>query len=81
MAAGLEHAFLKERTELTDSVFGPVGAERRAAGRRHHPEHAPQEYDQLLTTCAERLSARGVPLYDFPFRTSQQILNAPPAKH
>ncbi|AWP05078.1 putative growth arrest-specific protein 8-like [Scophthalmus maximus] len=40
-----------------------------------------QEYDQLLTTCAERLSARGVPLYDFPFRTSQQILNAPPAKN
>ncbi|KAK5865479.1 hypothetical protein PBY51_019746 [Eleginops maclovinus] len=33
-----------------------------------------KEYDELLRSCQEKLQALGVPLYDFPFRPSQQIL-------
>ncbi|XP_045905252.1 dynein regulatory complex subunit 4-like [Micropterus dolomieu] len=33
-----------------------------------------KEYDDLLHTCREKLKAVGVPLYDFPFRPSEQIL-------
>ncbi|XP_054460841.1 dynein regulatory complex subunit 4-like [Anoplopoma fimbria] len=33
-----------------------------------------QEYDSLLQTCQEKLKALGVPLYDFPFRPSEQVL-------
>ncbi|XP_029282015.1 dynein regulatory complex subunit 4-like [Cottoperca gobio] len=47
-----------------------------------------EEYDQLLQTCQEKLKALGVPLYDLPFRPSQQILgghprvqNSPGPKH
>ncbi|KAM8772135.1 dynein regulatory complex subunit 4-like [Acanthopagrus schlegelii] len=31
-------------------------------------------YDAMLHTCTEKLRALGVPLYDFPFRPSEQIL-------
>uniref|UniRef100_A0A8P4G4L4 Dynein regulatory complex subunit 4 n=1 Tax=Dicentrarchus labrax TaxID=13489 RepID=A0A8P4G4L4_DICLA len=33
-----------------------------------------QEYDDLLQTCREKLEDLSVPLYDFPFRPSEQIL-------
>ncbi|XP_041789695.1 dynein regulatory complex subunit 4-like [Chelmon rostratus] len=33
-----------------------------------------KEYDDLLQTCQEKLEALGVPLYDFPFSPSKQIL-------
>ncbi|XP_044045323.1 dynein regulatory complex subunit 4-like [Siniperca chuatsi] len=33
-----------------------------------------KEYDDLLQTCKEKLKALGVPLYDFPFRPSEQVL-------
>nr|XP_046232312.1 dynein regulatory complex subunit 4-like isoform X1 [Scatophagus argus] len=33
-----------------------------------------EEYDDLLQTCKEKLEALGAPLYDFPFRPSEQIL-------
>ncbi|XP_070780285.1 dynein regulatory complex subunit 4-like [Enoplosus armatus] len=33
-----------------------------------------KEYDVLLQTCKDKLKALGVPLYDFPFRPSEQIL-------
>ncbi|KAI3353601.1 hypothetical protein L3Q82_020119 [Scortum barcoo] len=36
-----------------------------------------KEYDDLLRTCGEGLAALGVPLYDFPFRPSDQILGGP----
>ncbi|XP_030587859.1 dynein regulatory complex subunit 4 [Archocentrus centrarchus] len=39
-----------------------------------------KEYDKLLQTCRERLQAQGVPLYDFPFRSAQQILEGPPPR-
>ena len=39
-----------------------------------------QEYDDLLQTCTERLKALGVSDYDFPFRTTDQILNGPTPK-
>ncbi|XP_076584695.1 dynein regulatory complex subunit 4-like [Chaetodon auriga] len=34
-----------------------------------------KEYDDLLQTCKEKLEALSVPLYDFPFRPSEQILD------
>ncbi|XP_040003242.1 dynein regulatory complex subunit 4-like isoform X2 [Xiphias gladius] len=40
-----------------------------------------QEYDDLLQTCTERLKALGVPRWDFPFRSAEQILNRPTPKH
>ncbi|KAF3688174.1 Growth arrest-specific protein 8 [Channa argus] len=40
-----------------------------------------KEYDDLLSTCQERLKALGVPLYEFPFRPSEQILAGPTPKH
>lgn len=33
-----------------------------------------QEYDDLLQTCRDRLAASGVPLHDFPFKSSKWIL-------
>ncbi|KAM9363808.1 dynein regulatory complex subunit 4-like [Symphorus nematophorus] len=33
-----------------------------------------EEYDHQLQTCREKLNALGVPLRDFPFRSSQQVL-------
>lgn len=35
----------------------------------------PQEYDELLRGCKERLTELTVPLHDFPFRSSEQILD------
>ncbi|XP_070711656.1 dynein regulatory complex subunit 4-like [Pempheris klunzingeri] len=36
-----------------------------------------KEYDDLLQACKEKLTALGVPLHDFHFRSSQQILGGP----
>lgn len=40
-----------------------------------------QEYDDLLLVCQQRLQAQGLPLYEFPFRSSEQILNGPSSKN
>ncbi|XP_026215142.1 dynein regulatory complex subunit 4-like [Anabas testudineus] len=40
-----------------------------------------KDYDDLLLTCQQRLRAQGVPLYEFPFRSSEQILNGPSPKN
>lgn len=40
-----------------------------------------QEYDDLLLVCQQRLQAQGVPLYKFPFRSSEQILIGPSPKN
>lgn len=37
--------------------------------------NVPQEYDELLRGCKERLTELNFPLHDFPFRSSEQILD------
>ncbi|KAK2817593.1 hypothetical protein Q5P01_025784 [Channa striata] len=39
-----------------------------------------KDYDELLGTCQGRLKALGVPLYEFPFRPSEQILTGSTSK-
>lgn len=37
--------------------------------------NVPQEYDELLPGFKERLTELCVPLHDFPFRSSEQLLD------